>query len=440
MRGLGLRTLAVNAAATLGRQVGSGLLALATLAIIARVFGPEGNGAYTLALLLPTMLATLLNFGIGPANVYFLGANKVDPKQAWRTTLGISGWIVAIGWLIGGWVILFKAEQWFQGVATPMLWLSLAFFPIAFITGAMGNFFQGLQEFKQYNVVLLLQPVLNLTLVAVLVLFGSRDIFQIFICYFVSLVVTQAVAYKLFRQVMQQRTGPVMVGYGRKLLNYGYKAHLTNILAFVNSRADLLLLSYFSGPAAVGIYSVAVNITERLWLFSGAVSTVLLPRLSQLSSDEGKRNQLTPLIARWVFWITLSAGATLALVGIFAIRWIFGVQFASAYDAILWLLPGIVMGACSMILANDMAARGRPELNLATSWISVLINIVGNWILIPRHGVEGAAMATSFAYTINFMMRLAMHSRFTGVKFYHNFVFNRADFLLIKSVFGKKGD
>jgi len=40
--------------------------------------------------------------------------------------------------------------------------------------------------------------------------------------------------------------------------------------------------------------------SEKLWLMSQAVSTVLLPRLSQLSSDEHKRKTLKPLIPRWV--------------------------------------------------------------------------------------------------------------------------------------------
>lgn len=433
MTGLGLKQLATNVAATLGRQVGSGLLQLATLAIIARVYGPQGNGAYTLALLLPTMLATLLNMGMGPANVYFLGASKVAPLQAWRVSLQASAWIAVLGGLMGAAAIYWRAVQWFPGVPIKMLWLALGMFPVIFITGAISSIFQGLQEFRRFNAVLLLQPILMLCLVGFLTLLGVRDIFYILSSYFFSLVVTQIAAYRLLQGVMQNHAEPFMPSYAKQMFSYGYKAHLSNILAFVNNRADMFLLGYFLGPAAVGIYAVAVNLTEKLWLFSGAVSTVLLPRLSQLSDNEEKRNQLTPLIARWSFWITFSASLLLLLMGPLLIDSIFGKQFSDAYVAIALLIPGIVMGACSMVLANDMAARGRPDLNLATSWISVSINIIGNIILIPRYGVHGAAAATSFAYTINFFMRMAVHSHFTGVKFYKNIVMGVEDLALIRS-------
>ena len=435
MSKLGLKELFTNMLATLSRQIGSGVIQLITLAVIARVFGPSGNGAYALALLLPGMLATLLNLGMAPANVYFLGANKVDPRQAWKVTSKISFWIIIFGWLTGAIVIIYKAASFFPDVPISMLWLALGFFPLIFITANISSFFQGLQEFKQFNIVLLLQPILNLVVISLLIFFGYKNLFYILCSYFFSLVITQLIAYRLLRSLLEQRNGPKLDNYAKKLVNYGYKAHLSNILAFVNYRADMLLLSFFIGPAAVGIYTVAVNITEQLWLLSSAISTVLLPRLSQLSTDEDKRNLLTPLIARWVLWLTLIASLVLVALGSYIIQLIFGSDFKEAYSAMVLLIPGITVGACSRVLANDMASRGRPELNLATSWIAVIINIIGNIILIPRFGIQGAAAATSFAYTINFIMRLAMHNYFTGVPCYKNILIQSDDLHMLKSVF-----
>lgn len=438
MSELGLKKFFNNVIQTLGRQLGAGLIQLATLAIIARVFGPSGNGAYTLALLLPVMLATLLNLGIAPANIYFLGANKVDPKYAWIVTSKISLWIIIAGWLIGALIIIYKASAFFPEVPVAMLWLALAFFPLTFTTTNISSFFQGLQDFKKFNTVLLLQPILNLVIIGFLIVFNFDNILYILSSYFFSLVVTQIIAYKLLSKLLSEHSGPKPDHYARKLINYGYKAHLSNILAFVNYRADMLLLGFYIGPAAVGIYTVAVNITEKLWLLSNAISTVLLPKLSQLSNDEDKRKLLTPLIARWVFWLTLIASLILAAIGSYVIQLVFGSDFKEAYSVMLVLIPGIVVGACSKVLANDIAARGRPELNLATSWVVVIFNIVGNIVLIPRFGIQGAAAATSFAYVVNFIMRLAMHNHFTKVKFYKNFVIQLDDVYTIKSIFISK--
>jgi O-antigen/teichoic acid export membrane protein len=438
MNGLGLRGIAINVASTLARQLSSGVLSLITLSIIAREFGPEGNGAYTLALLLPTMLATILNMGIGPANVYFLGAGKVHPRQAWRVTFKYCVAIGLIGWMIGSLAITLYSDRWFPGVPTTMLWLSLAFFPITFIYTAIGNIFQGLQDFKRFNAVLIIQPIVNLILVGFFVFVGVANITLILICYIISSTFTLALAYRLLLQVLNERQGPIVSKYARDLIIYGYKAHLSNILAFVNDRANIILLGYFLGPSAVGLYAVAIAISEKLWLFSGALSTVILPRLSQLSTDEDKRKLLTPLIARWSLWITFTAALVIIVFGQYAIIYIFGDRYEQSYRVILWLMPGVILGACSMVLANDIAARGRPELNMATSWISVVVNIIGNVLLIPRYGIEGAALATSFAYSLNLVLRLFMHNYFTGVKFYKNLIIGKDDIVMLRSVLVKK--
>jgi len=52
------------------------LFALIVSIVIARVLGPEGKGAYTLLLLIPTILVMVGNLGIGLANTYFGGSGK----------------------------------------------------------------------------------------------------------------------------------------------------------------------------------------------------------------------------------------------------------------------------------------------------------------------------------------------------------------------------
>jgi len=436
---LGFKKLLGNVASTMARQILSGLLQIATLILIARAYGPEGSGAYALALLLPTMLATLLNLGIGPANVYYLGAGKVNPNQAWRVTLRIALYIILFGAVLGGTVIYFYSDEWFPGVSDAVLWLSLGTFPIIFLCTAIGNIFQGLQEFHNFNFVLFLQPFTNLILVACVILLRLDDVFFIVASYFISSSLNLILGCALLNASLKLKNGVFVNSYAKHLIGYGYKAHLSNILAFVNNRADMLLLGFFIGPVAVGIYAVAVNLVEKLWLFSGAVSTVLLPRLSQLSNDEAKRNLLTPLIARWSLWITLVAALAFAVLGNLIIGVFFGDAFLEAYSVLVWLLPGVVLGSCSMVLANDMAARGRPDLNLATSWVSVTINITGNIILIPQYGLQGAAGATSFAYVVNMMMRLAIHSHFTGVTFTRNLFMNGEDWRIVRAALQKAG-
>lgn len=437
MKGLGLHVLLSNIASTLGRQVGAGLLQLATLAVVARVFGPEGNGAYTIALLLPTLLTSLLNLGIEPANVYYLGSRQVSPLIAWRCSLKLYTNIVVIGSAIGAIVILFFGESWFPGISKSLLWIALLIFPVSLLLALVSSMFQGLQRFGQFNLVLLLQPLLTLMIIVALLLMRIQDIAWLLFAYLTASFVTLCISLKVLKPLLVMRFDNQFAGYGKAVLSYGYKAHLSNILTFVNYKADIFLVNLLIGPGAAGSYVVAVQLSERLWLVSQAVSTVLLPRLSELSSDEDKRKVLTSLVVRWVLFITLVGSFFLAIIAFPFIKLVFGVAFLDACFPFLLLLPGVVFMAASRILANDIAARGRPELNMYASCVVVVINIVGNLFLIPRYGISGAAIATSIAYAVNFIMRVMMHHYFTRVPILNNIVIRHSDLSLLKAALFK---
>jgi Na+-driven multidrug efflux pump len=69
------------------------------------------------------------------------------------------------------------------------------------------------------------------------------------------------------------------------------------------------------------------------------------------------------------------------------------------------------MGAGSRILANAIAAKGSPQINMYTSAFVMILNIILNIILIPKYGLLGAAVATSIAYSINTILRVWLFSK-----------------------------
>ena len=126
MKELDLRRLSHNIATTFGRQVLTAILNLLVVVLIARVYGPEGNGAFVLALLLPTMLASFLNLGVAPANVYFLGSNQVTVRNLPSANARIFfGWVPLV--CSGACLLLWNASGIFPGIPPLILWFALDF-------------------------------------------------------------------------------------------------------------------------------------------------------------------------------------------------------------------------------------------------------------------------------------------------------------------------
>jgi len=398
----------------MGRQVSAALLGLISQILIARFYGPAGNGIIAVALLLPTTLATFLNLGITPANVYFVASSQVSLRKAWYTTVRLGGLICFAGMAIGIAVVQFRSE-WFTGVPRLALWLAMATFPPSLFAGLISGLFQAQQDFKLFNKLGLLQPIIQLILVALLMTFRLRDPSWVVVATLLSSIVVLAVSFLALRNQLNQSQDSHPFSYKWRALSYGYKAHLSNILAFVNYKADIFLVNIFLGPGSTGLYVVAVNIAERLWILSQASSTIILPRLSELSSNPKLRDELTPLLARWILASTALVALIVAVVFPTVLPLVFGNRFQGSLTPLLCLLPGIVAGSASRVFANDIAARGRPEINMATSIVVVIVNIMGNILFVPSLGLAGAALATTIAYSLNLVLKLWIYWWFTGI-------------------------
>lgn len=428
--GLGLRRFARDSSYTLIRQVVAIVLGMAISILLARGLGVEGRGVYAVALLLPRTLVTFLNLGVAPATVYFLGRGDRELEAAVRGNIALAFWNSLFAVLVGVIVIVWGGEALFPSAPIELLFISLAAAPLLLHTGYLLAILQGLQDFRAYNWVTMIPQLVMLILVLLLVWWipgGPLGALAAFLGG--NLAALIALIALLMQRSPTKRIFVLWLdwAYTRQVMGYGLRAHVSNIIAFLNYRADMFLLNLFTGAAAVGVYSVAVGLAERMWIVSSSVSTVMLPRIASLDGEETKRRQLTPLIARHVLWFSLAMGmVTWALA-----RWGIVLLYSDAYlesaTALRLLLPGIVALSFSKIMANDIAGRGRPEINSRQSAIAFGVNIIANLILIPRLGVGGAALATTISYSLLTVLKLVVYTRIAQVRWTDVLLLNRED-------------
>ena len=403
-----------NTTLTFVMQILSALTQLLIIILIAWKLGPEGNGFYTMSILLPSILVTFLNIGVGPATVYYISNGTVSGRQAVRENLILAIQISAAGLLIGVAVIWFWSDSIFPGIPLALLLIGILSFPIALVNSYIVTVLQGVQDFRAYNYSVVTAPIVTLVMVFITVYLMELGINGAVVSYLAGQIAGLVAVCIFIRKVIFYSGNTEkdhITDYKRKVLGFGWKAHLSNIMAFVNYRADIFLVNIFINPVATGIYFIAVQVAEGLWLFSHAVSTVLFPKLSSMHNDPVKRGGLTRHSAVIVGVTTIFSAILLTIFFFYILIPILGEKYKEAFLPYLWLLPGVLAGAISRIYSNCIAAAGRPEWNLYTSILVVIINVIGNVVLIPVFGIEGAAIATTIAYIINFLIRLYLVHR-----------------------------
>lgn len=409
-----LRTLFQKFAGILGTQLATALVQLAIIALVAASYGPAGNGVYVVSMLLPTTLATFLNLGVNAANVYYLGGAYAHPRTVVGTSVVLTIGLGLLGLALGGVMIHLHGEVLFPGIAPRVLWMALAIYPISLAQGFINSIFHGLQKFRELSCCILAQPAITLLLVGMLVLTDASDLLLLIWANLIGALATAILSGWLLKRALNVFVRPRDPHYLRKALKYGYKAYLSNLFTFLQSRADTFLINLLINPAAAGIYAIAFQLGEKLWMLSQAVSVVLLPKLSELASEEHRRITITTLISRLVLAISALGAVCFAVIAYPLIVLVFGDQYRDSYVPLLLLLPGIVALAGARVLANDIAARGKPELNMYMALAGLAMTITGNLILVPRFGIYGAAAMTSIAYTVDLGLKMLAYRMLTG--------------------------
>lgn len=398
---------------TLATSILGLLLGVGTSVILARVLGPEGRGIYTLATLLPSLIVTFGNLGIGPATVYYVARGEFRRQEILGNNVLLSTGIGGIGVLAGLVVVRFFQESVFPGVAPGYLLLALVLVPVEVFFSYVCYVLLGAQRIKEFNYVQIAHSVLFLGFVAFTLLGLKAGVTGALLAGLLSWLVVDVLVFRLAKRISGGINVKPNRAYIKQATTYGIQAHLSNILGFLNYRVDMFLVNGFLGPAAVGLYAVGVGLVEKLWMVSHAASTVLFPRVAA-ETEEERRKEFTPLVARTVLWTTALGALVLALLSRWIVLLLYSEAFLPAVGALQALLVGIVALSAGRVLSNDIAGRGFPGLNIYTGLVAVATNIALNLLWIPRYGIVGAAWASTVSYTVSFLGALFFYCRLSG--------------------------
>ncbi|MGQ4276497.1 flippase [Pseudidiomarina sp. E22-M8] len=187
--------------------------------------------------------------------------------------------------------------------------------------------------------------------------------------------------------------------YGFGLLRQSWWLMLSGIAAAVYLKIDQVMLGQMVDKSTVGIYAIAVRISEVWYFFATAIAASFFSMLLKLRAEDpqGYQNQLQRLCdGLFISALVIAIGVT--LVAPIAIPWLFGEDYAASATILMihvWAGLFVFMRelASKWLLAERLLA-----FSLLSHGIGAIFNIGLNLYLIPRYQGEGAAIATVVSY------------------------------------------
>lgn len=379
-------------------------LTLGTSVLLARVMGPDGLGAYTLAFAAISLLGIPVQMGI--SSLVLRETAQANAVADWPRLRGIWFWATRRIALISACVaalsvlVVLAMPQVLPDPARAVFLLGIPLIPLIALSrvrsaalGGLGHVVWGqmpetlirpglliLFVFGWYlSLGLALSPkmVMGLHLTAALLAFA------------VGLALLSRARPDDLRHAGPREVDP-------KWANAIWPLALIAGAQSITANADFLMLGWWQAPDQVGIYKVATSGASLTVTGLGILAMITNPRFAALYKT-GETRELARLAA---YAAALGFAAALPVLVIFAL-WgdhilslVFGAAFASGAAAMVILTLGQTLSAFFGTCMGLLNMTGHTKHAMRGMLISVVVNLLLNLVLIPRYGIEGAALAT----------------------------------------------
>jgi O-antigen/teichoic acid export membrane protein len=256
----------------------------------------------------------------------------------------------------------------------------------------------GLGQVRLWNIIQTLPSVLIVIGFAIFVVGLDMGVEGAILAWTVTHVLTAAFALVSTRKIWRPLPFDGFFDlFSRELAWFALTMGAVQVVNLLSYRIELIVLERSKGLAEVGIYSIAVQTGEMVWLIAGALTTaVTAPALAD--DEKGAVSIISRTAGKALLYSAVIGVAMGALVP-YAFGPVLGSSFEAAKTPLRLLLPGQVVYAPVTILVVYLSVRrGRPGLSLVVSAIGLLVTFVASLVLIPHYGASGAAASSAIGY------------------------------------------
>ncbi len=201
------------------------------------------------------------------------------------------------------------------------------------------------------------------------------------------------------------------------MVTFGFPVLLSKLLFMVFDWTGTYMLAYYGTVEDVSIYNVAFGIVTIPLVLIKAISTALMPALSQ-AYGEGRMGLMRTLWSgslKLINAIFIPLAAMLMVLAGPAILLIYGEDYVPGATAVLILAPYLLVRPTGLQANHLLAAMARQNLIFKVNMVAVVLNLVLALVLVPAMGIEGAAIAVTISFYVNSLLLYHYARREAGV-------------------------
>lgn len=370
-------------------RMGVGLLVMVW---IARYLGPQQFGLFNFGTAFVGLFGAVAGLGLQSIVVRDIVRDPTCKEETLGTAavLQLAGGVLAYGLILGTifWLRPNDAlAKWLVAILGSMMLLKAS---------EVAMYWFESQVLSKYTVWVQNGSFLVFAAVKVALILGNAPLQA-----FAWATIAEMALFALLLLVMLGEYGPslfklkVSLARAKTLLADSWPLLLSGLAIATYMKVDQIMLGQMLGDEAVGIYSAANRISE-VWYFIPMmiVASVFPAMLEAKKQNDALYQQRFQRLYDLMVWLSIAVALPMTFLAGPVVVFLYGPAYAAAGTVLaihVWASVFVFLGVAS---SQWFIAENRQILSFQRTLLGLVINIVLNYIFIPRFGAAGAAYAT----------------------------------------------
>jgi O-antigen/teichoic acid export membrane protein len=386
-------------------------LGVVVTALLVRTLGTKGYGEWGTAFIVLGLIGYFANFGIEEIAIRE-AAREPESEFEWIGSVMALRLIVLVPVMAAALVaiVLLHTSQAML-IAGVIMVVAMPFGGIS----ALGLIFQLRVDNRVPMVILTIRSVLWGAAVAIIYL-GHGGM----VALAASLVITNSVG-----SIVQALAARKLVGrwarpnrtYIGPLMRRAMPVGVSGLLIIAYGRIDQTIVFSIKGPREAGLYASVYILLDSAHFVPGSILTTMSPVMAAAwPHDPARLRRAARLTLELMCVGSFGALAFATVAAVPVVRLIFGAGFVEA-ASILPVLGGAFVLICfGYVNDNLVLVLGKQKRRVVIGLVALVVNLIGNFALVPAYGFKGAAWMTLITEAVVVAMETKIVMDALGIK------------------------
>lgn len=375
-------------------KIASMVIGLVTSVITARGLGPAGKGLVATVNSIYGTGAQFANLGLHSANTY----NIARDREAIKPAFADSFWLCVV---TGGiCVVIFCValpQGGLIGLGPGLTAIALLMVPLSLMLIFAENLLLAAGDISGFNRASLGQSLMQF--VFILVLFGCGVLVPetSAFCTFLTAMTMTGFCILHIKKITGALSFQFNILYLKRSAKYSFFSYSSCFFSYLLLRADVMITKMYLTDAAVGQYSLAVNMSDMIGMINDSISALLVPKLAAIKDP----------IERKATFVRIFCGSGLLIAGVSGIIVIFAkpvvfLLYGRAYEPSI--LPLRLLAVANIFrfgfsfLFQYLVSCDVIQKTVLPVIAGTTINFFLNALLIQKLEIAGVSFASLIAY------------------------------------------